>query len=206
MGCRGRGANSPARGAYPRVRARPLHKAVSPPKRPARSQDRAAPAPPHGGRFASAGPDAALWIVCASVRAGAGRPYPRIRAVLLTYWRGPGGWLAGTETRTARRGGAYPRIRSVLLTYWFSRADGLPGQRREQHGEGAAYPRIRATPLTYWRGPGGRFAGADTWTPRRRGGLSADKGSTADILARAGRTVCRDRGANSPARGALTRG
>ncbi len=84
------------------------------------------------------------------------------------------------------------------------RADGLPGQKRKQPGEGAAYPRIRAVLLTYWP-PGGRFAGADARTARRGGRLPADNVSTADIFTWAGRTVCRERGANSPARGPLTR-
>ena len=63
---------------------------------PARRLRRAAPAPPHGGRFAPAGPGAAFRTGRVFIPAR-GAAYPRIRAVLLTYLPGPGGRLAGTE-------------------------------------------------------------------------------------------------------------
>ena len=164
------------------------------PNRPARSPDRAAPAPPHGGRFASAGPGAALSLEVQpsilaplvgpgaafravrcprkqgrTLSAGKGEAYPRIRAALLTYWPGPGGWFGGAEAQTARRGGAYPRIRAVLLTYW-PRPDGRFGGAEAQTARrGGPYPRIRSVLLTYWPGPGGRFAWTDARTARHGG-------------------------------------
>jgi len=43
------------------------------------------------------------------VRPGKGGAYPRIRSVLLTYLLGSGGRFAGTDARTARRGGPLTR-------------------------------------------------------------------------------------------------
>ncbi len=128
MVCRDRSANSPARGAYPRIRARLLTywHVSGQPVPPGGTPGSARPAPPRGGAFAP------------TVRVGCGPS-------------------DGSEPVPAK--GLTPT-------------------------PPASYPRIRAALLTYWPGPGGRFAGTEARIPRQGdGGLSADKGSTADLLA-----------------------
>ena len=160
-----------------------------------------------------------------------GAAYPRIRAVSLTYWPGPGGWFAGAEARTARRGGRLPADKVSTADILVQPGGRFAGAEARTVRRGGRLPadKGRASDLLAHRHPNrppGRQTGQRPPRPMagalhppgralpfgrvaylfRHGGLSADKVSTADILARAGQTTCRGRGANSPAKGALIRG
>ncbi len=93
---------------------RPLHKGASAVNRPARRLRRAAPAPPHGGRFAPAGPGAALWSEVPTFRSGA-RPIARPGSADPPPHGTPGSALGlrpfGPETvhRTVSKTGLTPR-------------------------------------------------------------------------------------------------
>ena len=159
--------------------------------RPALAPGSARPAPWRALRFRRAGrcpSDGSAPVPAKGLTPTPPASYARIRSRPLTYRLVPGGWFAGTDTRTARRGGRLSADKGSTadILAWAGRM-GWRSRGASGPARGAAYPRIRAILLTYWRGPGGRFAGTEARTARHGGRtLSVDKVSTADILVQPG--------------------